>query len=274
MSLYYIDVHSHIHFKQYDADREEVIARMREAGVGAITVGTDLESSKKAVALAERHGGIWATVGIHPTDTEEIFDEKNYKELVQSKRVVAIGECGLDYYRLTTDDPQLTTKKEKQRENFVRQLEFALKYDKPLMIHCRPSEESTDAHEDMIEILSSYSSLSTINYKLSIAPRGNIHFFTATEKIATQYFELGFTVSIPGVVTFAPEVAEVVKKLPLDKILSETDCPYAAPVPYRGKRNEPAYVIEVVKKIAELHKKPLEKVKGQILSNIQKVFGI
>lgn len=274
MSPKYIDVHSHIHFKQYDADREEVIARMKEAGVGAITVGTDLESSKKAVELAAQHENIWATVGIHPTDTKEVFNEKDFTELVKHPKVVAIGECGLDYYRVKGEGERVEEEKKKQKENFIKQIEFALKHEKPLIIHCRPSQGSDDAHETMIEILSSYFPKP---YPLNPTPsllRGNIHFFTGTIEIAEKYFELGFTVSLSGVITFTKELEDMVKSLPLDKILSETDCPYASPVPFRGKRNEPAFVVEVVRKIAEVHKKPMEKVKQQILSNARKVFGI
>ncbi|MDO8492774.1 MAG: TatD family hydrolase [bacterium] len=270
----FFDAHSHLHGKEYDTDREEVIARMKEVGVITITVGTDLESSKKAVELAERHEGIYATTGVHPTDTKEIFDEKNYEELARSKKMVAVGECGLDYYRLTTDNLQLTMEKERQIENFKKQVEFALKVDKPLMIHCRPSQGTNDAHEDMLSILSSYSSLSTINYKLSTAPRGNIHFFTGTTEVAQKYFDLGFTVSLSGVITFAKELETMVRDLPLDKILSETDCPFASPIPFRGKRNEPSYVVETVKKIAEIKGISSEEVAATIMNNTKKLFRI
>lgn len=266
--LKFIDVHSHIHIKEYDADREEVIARMNEAGVSTITVGTDLESSRQAVELAEKHDNIWATIGVHPTDTEELFNEKDYENLVQSKKVVAIGECGLDYYRLNTNNQELSSHKERQRENFKKQIEFALKIDKPLMIHCRPSNKTMDAHEEMIEIL-------TRNQRLTINKlRGNIHFFTGTSEIAQKYFNLGFTVSLSGVVTFANELEEMVKSLPLENILSETDCPYATPVPLRGKRNEPAYVVETVKYLAKLHNIKTEELADTLYQNARRTFSI
>jgi len=264
MNLKYFDAHSHIHGKEYDLDREEVIARMREAGVGAITVGTDMESSRAAVELAEKNENIWATIGVHPTDTEEIFDEKEYEELAQSKKVVAIGECGLDYFRVTDDFEEEVRK---QKDNFKRQIEFALKIDKPLMIHCRPSNKSTDAHEDMFDILSLYEEEGS-------RLRGNIHFFTGSSEIAEKYFELGFTVSIPGVVTFSKEVAQMAKNLPLNKILSETDCPYATPMPFRGKRNEPIYVIETVKYLANLRGESEEVVAESILGTAKTLFSI
>lgn len=264
-----IDAHSHIHGKEFDIDRLDVLARMKESGVGAITVGCSLLDSKKAVALAEGSDNIWATIGIHPTDTNELFDESNFEDLVKSPKVVAIGECGLDYYRIKNSELVIVNnEKERQKENFKRQVEFALKHNKSLMIHCRPSLNSIDAHEDMISILNSY--FLTHNSKL----RGNIHFFTGTLDIAQKYFDLGFTVSIPGVVTFAKEVSEMVAELPLEKILIETDCPYATPVPNRGKRNEPVFVIETAKYIAELNGLKSEEVLSKTIQNTKQIFAI
>lgn len=268
--LLVIDAHGHIHGEEYDLDREDVISRMRESRVGCITVGTSLEDSKRAVELASNNENIWATIGIHPNDTEEIFDEKDFEELVKNPKVVAIGECGLDYYRFKVDEVgfNIENEKKRQKENFLKQLEFAVKYDKPLMIHCRPSDKTNDAHEDMLSILNSY--FLTHNSKL----RGNIHFFTGSKDIAEKYFELGFTVSIPGVVTFARDVAKVVKELPIEKILIETDCPYATPVPHRGKRNEPIYVLETGRKIGELKEVSLEEVTSKTLQNTINTFTL
>ena len=138
------------------------------------------------------------------------------------------------------------------------------------MIHCRPSENGgSDAHDEMINILSSYK-LEARSQKLV----GNIHFFTGTKEIAEKYFELGFSVSIPGVVTFSNEVAKVVKELPIERILAETDCPYAAPTPHRGKRNEPIFVIYTIRKIAELKQLPLEDVRECFLNNAKASFSL
>jgi TatD DNase family protein len=264
-----IDAHSHIHGKEFDADRVDVLARMKESGVGAITVGCSLEDSKKAVALAEGNDNVWATIGIHPTDTEEIFNESDFVDLVNNEKVVAIGECGLDYFRIKNNESGIVnSEKERQKDNFKRQVEFALKHNKPLMIHCRPSTNSIDAHDDMLAILNSLFIIH--NSKL----RGNIHFFTGTLDVAQKYFDLGFTVSIPGVVTFAKEVSEVVEKLPIEKILIETDCPYATPVPNRGKRNEPVYLLETAKYIAKLKDSDLEVILSKTIQNTKQIFTI
>jgi len=135
MDFNYFDIHSHIHDKEYDADREEVLARMREAKIGTITIGTYLESSKRAVALAEKEGDVWASVGIHPTDTNVTDLPAEFRELARHRRVVAIGECGLDYFRGGTSDEE----KRRQRELFEMQIELALSIEKPLMLHGRPS---------------------------------------------------------------------------------------------------------------------------------------
>ncbi|MEK7614370.1 MAG: TatD family hydrolase [Patescibacteria group bacterium] len=271
----YFDAHSHIHGKEFDADRSEAMARMREAGVSTITVGTYLESSRKAAELAEREPDIWATVGLHPTDTDEDFDEKEFNKLAEYKKVVGIGECGLDYFRLTTNpsaslgvnDQRLTNeKKEIQKENFRKQIELALAVNKPLMIHSRPSRGTMDAYEDVLETLTYNLQLTTHNL------RGNIHFFVGDKIIAKQFLDLGFTISFAGVITFARDYDEVIKYIPLESILSETDCPYVSPVPYRGKRNEPAYVAEVVKKIAEIKNLPIDKVSEALFKNAERVF--
>ncbi len=272
MDLKYIDAHAHIHSKEFDIDRGEVIMRMKESEMGCITVGTSLEDSKKAVELAENQENVWATIGVHPTDTDETYNDVEFEELVKNKKVVAIGECGLDYFRVKGVGDRVEEEKERQKGNFIRQIEFALKHEKSLMIHCRPSLGTNDAHEVMIEILSSYfPKPSTLDPEPFF---GNIHFFTGTKEIAERYFNLGFSVSISGVVTFAEDVAEVVKNLPTERILAETDCPYAAPVPHRGKRNEPIYVVDTMRKIAELKDLQFEKLAEQLLENTKSAFGI
>lgn len=263
--LRYFDVHSHIHEHEYDSDRAEVIARMREAGVQTITVGTHLKSSEAAVLLAEKEEGVFATIGLHPTDTNDSFDEKEYRSLAESKKVVAVGECGLDYFRLGEDEVE---EKERQKNNFLLQLHFAMSIDKPLMIHTRPSGRTMDAHEDMIGILREEKK--QYGEKLS----GNIHFFTGTLDVARKYFDLGFSISFSGVLTFTTEYDSLVKESPVELLLSETDAPYASPVPYRGRRNEPSFVIETVKKMAALRGEN-EEVLGKTLSeNALRIFRI
>jgi len=259
----FFDAHSHVHDKEFNADRKEVLSRMRKSGVSTITVGTHLESSKKAVALAEKEPDIWATVGLHPTDTDESFAEEEYRKLALHQKVVAIGECGLDYF---WEEEEAGRKK--QREKFAAQIELALFLGKPLMIHSRPSRGSMDAYSDVLSILTK--DFSSERGKL----RGNVHFFVGDEKIAKSFLDLGFTLSFTGVITFARDYDEVIKDVPIESILSETDCPYVAPVPFRGKRNEPVYVTEVVKKLSEIKNLPMENVSENLFNNTKRVFAI
>lgn len=233
----YIDIHAHLNFEDYDEDREEVFNRAKENETLMINVGTGKESSEEAVKLADQYENAYAIIGLHPTHDED-FDYEFYKELGQNKKVVGIGECGLDYFRL--DENNKEEQIQKQKNNFIRQIELALELDKPLMIHCR------EAYVDVLEILSACKKVH--GDKL----RGNFHFYAGDIKTAQKILDLGFTMSFTGVITFAKEYEELVKFIPIEKIHSETDCPFVTPVPYRGKRNEPVYVKEVVKKIAEI----------------------
>ncbi|QSH39093.1 TatD family hydrolase [Candidatus Kaiserbacteria bacterium] len=257
----YIDTHSHLFEKKFNEDREEVLKRMAENEVGTFAVGVSLETSKQAVALEESHENILgAVIGVHPTDTNESFNAKEYESILNDK-VVGIGECGLDYYRTPQDDVYI-----RQREVFEAQVVFAAENDLPLMLHVRPTEGTTDAHKDVLEILSLHQGAS------GDSVRGCSHFFTSTKEIAREYLELGFYISFPGVVTFASELEEVVRDVPLDMMLVETDSPYAAPVPHRGKRNEPVFVIDTIRAIADIRGEDFEKVSEQLYKNTQTLF--
>lgn len=256
----FFDIHSHLNDARFDADREEAIQRSLDASVWTISVGTDRASSKKVVDLAQTHEGMFASVGIHPTDkTDEQFDESYFHDLTRSPKTVAIGECGLDYFRAPDASD---SEKKRQAALFEKQLELSVRVGKPLMIHCR------EAHHDMIGLLASKKK--EHGEKLW----GDIHFFTAGADIAKQYLELGFCISFPGVITFAREYDDAVRYAPLSMIMAETDTPYAAPVPHRGKRNEPLYVEEVVKMIARIRQEPLETVAPALVSNAFRVFNI
>ncbi len=247
----YFDFHSHIHFDKFAGDIDEVLQRMKDNNVWTIVVGTDINHSQHALKFAQEHDGVFATVGLHPADnTSEQFDQSNYSDLVQDSKVVMVGECGLDYFHIKEESEQ-----KRQRDEFEKQIDFAVECNKPLMLHIR------DAHSDGLDILRAKKK--EYGNKL----RGNTHFFTAGPDIAKQYYELDFTTSFPGVITFTHDYDETVKYAPKDMILSETDSPYATPVPHRGKRNEPSYVIEVVKKMAELRGDDLETLKKQLVTN-------
>lgn len=273
-----IDTHTHVNFDAFKDDCKEVIGRALAENIWLINVGSDFETSKRAVDIANEYKeGVYAAVGVHPTDTAgEVFDEEKFLELAKNEKVVAIGECGLDYYRnQETEDKKLKTKdnnkdeefenlKDKQKELFVKHIELAKKVNKPLIIHCR------DAHDDLLEVLNSKS------YILN-SPPGVMHFFGgagAWENVQ-KYLDMGFYISFSGVVTFPKySHSEDIKRLPLDRILIETDAPYVAPVPMRGKRNEPSYVKYTVQKIADIYGISLEKLADQTTQNAKTLFGI
>ena len=258
----YIDIHSHLNFPDYEKDFEEVVQRLRDTKTATITVGTDFASSKKAVELAEKYDMIYACIGLHPADnTTETFDEEKFTELVKHPKVVAIGECGLDYGRdKNLEDSPKEHEKARQKIDFEKQIDFAVKYDKPLMLHVR------NAHEDTLAILVEKKKIH--GEKLC----GNSHFFSGDKNIAQQYLDLGFTVSFTGVLTFTHDYDEVVKYVPLDKMMSETDSPFVAPVPYRRMRNEPSYVSEVVKKIAEIRGEDFTAIQKALRDNAIRYF--
>ncbi|HVY73158.1 MAG TPA: TatD family hydrolase [Candidatus Paceibacterota bacterium] len=277
----YFDAHTHVQFVAYDADRDEVIARTKEAEVGMNVVGTQLDTSRAAVELAEKYDETWASVALHPVhtskshhDTKELgsegkaftsrgeaFDFDAYEKLAKSPKVIAIGECGLDYYRLEENTKKLQT------EVFLQHIELANKLNKPLMLHIRDGAHQTGgdagAYMDAIALLKSHTKV-----------QGDVHFFAGDWNIAKQFLGLGFTLSFTGVLTFTHDYDEVVQNTPLDMLLTETDAPYITPVPYRGTRNEPMHVREVVKRMAELKNIDTEAVRSQILQNSKKLFAI
>ena len=268
----YIDIHSHVNFTAFDSDRDEVIKRALENNTWVINVGTQVDTSKKAIELAHKYPeGVYATVGLHPIHTDVSFHDKQelgdegqeftsrgeefnkdiYRELLQDPKVVALGECGLDYYHLDSDSIK------KQKETFIKQIELANEIGKPLMLHIR------DAYADTLQILKEHAKV-----------LGVVHFFVGSTAEAKSFLDLGFLLSFTGVLTFTHDYDEVVRNTPLDMILTDTDSPYVAPVPYRGKRNEPVYVREVVKKIAEIKNLPETEVAEAIIENAKRVFKI
>ncbi len=293
MTPKYIDIHSHTNFKAFDEDRSEVIKRALDAETFVINVGTQIDTSRKAVEMANEYGeGVYAIIGLHPihtgasyhdvkelgeegkafTSRGEVFDMDAYRELLKDPKVVGIGECGLDYYRCTEETIA------KQKQAFIQQIELANEFNKPLMLHIRNNPENngrasmdgarhdfakSNAYADSLEILKQYAKV-----------KGDVHFFAGSVEIAQAFVEFGFTISFTGVLTFTHDYDEVVKAIPLDMILSETDSPYITPVPYRGKRNEPVYVKEVVKRIAEIKGLPEPEVAEALVANAKRVFDL
>ncbi len=257
-----IDSHCHPQSEQYDSDREELIKRTLDGGVRMICVGTDLEMSEKAIELAQKYDGIWATVGLHPNDNlNENFDGVVYGKLLKHDKVVAMGEIGLDYYRTAEIEDQKT-----QKDRFVRQLDLAKELSKPLVLHCRDSKAGSTgkAYPQMADIL-----------RNGYAENGGVvHSYTGSLEEAKEFLNLGLYLGFNGIVTFAKQYDEIVRYTPLDRILLETDSPYLTPQPYRGKRNEPAYVLEVAKKLAEIKGIKIEEVARQTEENTIKLFSL
>lgn len=251
----FIDTHIHIDFPQFNQDREEVIKRAQKKEVyKMINIGCNLKSSQKSLELAEKYPQIWATVGVHPSDVNE-YDlktaEKVY-QLAQKDKVVAIGEIGLDYFYGKNNIEQ-------QKEALISQINIGKELEKPLIIHTR------DAGDDLLQILKQENPKNVV-----------IHCFTESLSFAKIILEMGYLISFTGIITYAKAEAirRVVKETPLEKIMLETDCPFLAPQAHRGQRNEPAFVIEVGKKIAEIKEMPLEKVAEVTTKNAEKFFGI
>ncbi|MDO8639599.1 MAG: TatD family hydrolase [bacterium] len=275
-----IDTHSHLNFNAYKDDADEVIRRSLDNNVWMINVGSQYTTSRRAVEIAEKYPeGVFAAVGLHPIhlaegifktklDEEEInfqtknedFQAEKYKALAQSKKVVAIGEIGLDYYYRPKTKTKLEQFKQKQKEVFLNQLELAKDLNLPVIIHCRA------AHNDLIEILNYQ--LKTTSYK----PSGVIHCFTGDWEQAQQYIEMGFYLGLNGII-FKLDLEEVIKKIPLDRILVETDCPYLTPIPFVG-RNEPLYIKSVVQRIAEIKNTDFFAIEKETTENAKKLFRI
>ena len=251
-----IDSHAHIDDDRFDADRDEVLSRARAAGVDLIVnIGADMASSSRSVALAEQYPQIYATVGMHPHDAKDM-QEQDYQQLVRwaaHPKVVAIGEIGLDYHYDLSPRPV-------QKEVFLRQLDLARKTGKPFIIHER------EAHADMLDIIR----------HAARGLNGVFHCFSGSVETAREYLKMGFYISVAGPVTFPKSVKtrEVAKAVPLDRLLVETDSPYLTPHPYRGKRNEPAYVRLVATEIANLRNISLEDLAAATTANVRRLFNI
>lgn len=270
-----IDTHSHLNFNAFKKDLDKVIKRTLDNGIQAINVGSKYETSRRAVEIAEKYKGMYAAVGLHPiystgekikTDPEEgdflakeeTFDYEKYKKLALSgrRRVVAIGEIGLDYYYKPKTKTRLNLFKEKQKDTFLQQLDLAEELNLPVIIHCRM------AHQDLINILKQKNQI-----------KGVIHCFTGTLEEAQEYIKLGFYIGINGII-FKMNLDEVIKNIPIEKILVETDCPYLTPPQEIGKRNEPLFIKYVIQKIADLKGIKFEEVAEKTTENAKKLFGI
>lgn len=283
----YIDIHAHVNFKVFEEDHDIVIRRALDSGTWFFNVGTQIDTSREAMRMAHRYEeGVFAVIGLHPIHTEasyhdkdelgdegveftsrgEVFDKEVYRELLKDPKVVAIGECGLDYFHI--EEKSII----KQKKIFIEQIELANEVKKPLMIHVRNNyeDENKNAYADVLEILKKHAKV-----------KGVVHFFEGNLEDAENFIKIGFLVSFTGAITYPKrknkrncDYENIIKNIPLNMILTDTDSPYMAPVPHRGKRNEPSYIKEIVKKIAEIKGLPELEVALAIVENAKRLFLI
>lgn len=285
MNYKFIDTHCHVHFQAYKEDMDEVVQRSLDEGVAMVTIGTQSTTSKSGIELAEKYEGVWATIGLHPNhlhkqeffDQDELppeeqttgkiktrseaFDPAYYRDLVSHPKVVAIGEFGLDYYRIP---PEVDKENmiEDQKTACRQQLAFASESNKPIVIHCR------DAHDDQVVLLAEEIKTG------GLTQRGVIHSFTGNASEAAKYHELDFKLGLNGILTFSKELQSALKDIPLEQIVLETDAPYLTPPPNRGKRNEPHYVKFIADAVAQIKDVPVEEVAQVTNHNATSLFNL
>ena len=250
-----IDTHSHLHDPVFDPDRDSVIQRARQAGVDLmITIGTDLATSQKAVELAQQYNFIYATVGVHPHEVKTLQDDsyQALEELAKQPKVVAYGEVGLDYYYMHSP-------KDLQQKHFREQVRLARSLGLPLVIHTREAPEDT---------------LTVLKEEKAEEIGGVFHCYTGDLATAKAALNMGFFISFSGILTFPKtmELQAVAREIPVESLLVETDCPYLAPIPYRGKRNEPAYVRHVAERLAQIKALPYEELAQMTSQNARQLF--
>ncbi len=279
-----IDTHAHVQFSGFKDEAGEVMQRALDAGMAVINVGSQIDTSREAVKMLDKYPErVYAVVGLHPEHTfqhtldeeeshfetrQEEFNYEDYKNLADNNKVVGIGECGLDYFRLE-NETDISSVKQKQRDAFQQQIKLALELDKALVVHCRPSKGTVDAYEDVLDILTEVKST---NPNL----RFEIHCFTGTQEVAQKFVELGGYLGLNGIITFdkSGNSQAVVNNISLSSLILETDCPYLAPAPHRGKRNEPIYIKYTAEKIAEWKNISLEEVGQQTTANAKQLFKL
>lgn len=272
MSLSFIDSHCHIDGEQFDVDRDEVVQRAKDAGVVAmLNIGTGDPRSddfRRAVAVAEKYENVYASVGVHPHDARLYDDaaEKDLIELATSEKVIAWGEIGLDYYY--DHSPR-----DVQREVFRRQIRTARELKLPIIIHSRDADDETVEilREECSEIADSGELIADWRF-----PGGIMHCFGGTPAMAEALMKIGFMISFAGNVTFkkAENLREAARVVPLDRLLIETDCPFLTPVPFRGKRNEPSFVVYTAAFLADLHSVPVETIAERTTANFLNFFSL
>lgn len=269
------DSHCHTQYPHYDVDRDEVIRRALDTGIGMVCIGTDLEASQQAARLAEQYEGLYASVGLHPNhEFEGVIDLSPYEELARSPKVVAIGEIGLDYYRMTD-----ARKKSPQQELLRKQLRLASRVRKAVIIHCR------DAQHDLVGVLKEWGEecvgdagvshgADAASSRCEVRVPVVIHSFTGSIQDAREYLDAGYCIGLNAIVTFSKAYDDMARFIPIDRLLLETDAPYLAPAPYRGKRNEPSYIEVVGNSIAAIRSESAETLFRATAQNAVELYGI
>jgi TatD DNase family protein len=266
------DTHCHLDYNKFDSDRLKVIQRAKDSGLIRILIpGLNHRSSKEAVQIAESNPSVYAAVGFHPTDLQE-FTESTFlqvKQLASHPKVVAVGEIGIDYYWVKENDRRAF-----QRDALKQQLQFAKEMNKPVIIHMREENDAWfgEAAVDLLRILEEW--IKTLE-GAHVEKPGVLHSFNGNLETAQKALALNFYIGITGPVTYknAEEKREIIRHLPLEKLLIETDSPFLAPVPYRGQRNEPAYVRHIADKIAEIHSKSPAEIAAITTANAAQLFA-
>jgi TatD DNase family protein len=283
----YIDTHCHLNFKAFDVDLPQVIERARERGVGQIIVpGTDLASSRRAVEIANQYEGVWAAIGIHPHHGKDpqllINDElkSELSKLASQKRVVAIGEIGLDYhiYRGSKyENIEITPEyKAKQKELFKLQYQLAITNKLPVILHCR------EAHDDMVKLITGFEEAKNVKINsrtretklYQTRPSGVFHCYGGSKKHMRLLITMGYYIGFDGNITYSPNWSQFVSSTPLSHLLLETDSPYLTPEPHRGSRNEPGYLPLVASAVAQYHGVAVEEVARSSFENAKKLFNL
>ncbi len=287
-----IDTHAHVNFAAFKDDAEETIKRALNDGVNMVLVGTQIDTSRQAVELANKFDqGVYAAIGVHPVHTysqhldeeessfqtrEEKFNSRDYRTFCQNPKVVGIGECGLDYFRLPEEMKHEAGNmnheqiKQLQKNAFIEQIKLAKELNKTLIIHSRSSKGTDDACLDILEIMKH----ETPNTQQTL--RFVLHSYTGSPEVAKMFVDLGAYVSFNGIITFdkTGNQEAVLKVVPDDKIVLETDCPYLTPAPHRGKRNEPLYVQFVAQKVAQVKNLSIEKISELTTKNAKQLFNL
>ncbi len=282
MTPFLIDTHCHLHFPPYDQDMEAVLSRMSERGIWGITIGTALTNSQRGVEFAEAHPNIWAAVGLHPEHVTSTYHDPNEGEVNEStvdayaleqmarssSKVVAIGETGLDFFRIEEGADRASAMAAQEHE-FLTHIHVAQKVDLPIVIHCR------NALRRLAEMVQE-------EVTAGRHVRGVVHSFTGTWEEAKPLLDLGLLLGVNGIATFPPKktadsanaIDRTIERIPLDQLLLETDAPYLAPTPFRGKRNEPAWVEEVAKHVAKVRGVDLSVIAQSTTTNAQRLFTL